>query len=152
MYKNSRGWHALFHSDCEGNSGGAAGGHAYSKDGKRWTFHQKNAYNNTVVLTNGTTWKLARRERPKLVVDPATGMMTHLVNGVGLPGDCDHTFTFIQPIGGPKGSTRGTDPKETVAGKGVARITKQPSPLAASLAAATASRAAAGAGGTGRPW
>ena len=107
LYKNKRGWHALFHSDCEwpqGHmAGGAAGGHAYSTDGKNWTFHPTNAYNNNVTLTDGSEWELARRERPKLIFD-AAGIPTHLVNGVTLRGAAngcesgDHSFTFVQPI------------------------------------------------------
>jgi hypothetical protein len=114
MYKNKRGWHALFHSDCEWpqghKAGGAAGGHGYSVDGKEWTFHPKNAYNNNVSLTDGSSWALGRRERPKLIFD-ADGNPTHLVNGVTLRGtangckDGDHSFTFVQPIGQGKSSS-----------------------------------------------
>jgi len=64
-YKNKRGWHALFHSDCQKGStaGGAAGGHGYSADGKTWEFHPMNAYDNILKLADGTTWTLNRRER-----------------------------------------------------------------------------------------
>jgi len=104
MYKNRRGWHALFHSDCEQTSGGAAGGHAYSTDGVQWTFHPKNAYDNNVTLADGGKWTVQQRERPKLIIE--NGEITHLINGVSLPGPAngckggDHSFTFIQPING----------------------------------------------------
>ena len=99
VWKGTRGYHAIFHSDCEKTSGGAAGGHAWSRDGKAWTFHPKNCYDNQVALADGTAWKLTRRERPKLIIDPTSGVITHLVNGVGLPGACaDHTFTYVQAI------------------------------------------------------
>lgn len=101
LYRNRRGWHALFHSDCEGTSGGAAGGHGFSVDGVSWTLHPHNAYDNTVVYEDsGPSVKLTRRERPKLIFDAETGRPTHLVNGVSLPSkdQCDHTFTFVQPI------------------------------------------------------
>lgn len=64
-YKNKRGWHALFHSDCQAGSTarGAAGGHGYSADGKAWAFNSMNAYSNIVKLTDGTEWTLSRRER-----------------------------------------------------------------------------------------
>ena len=64
-YKNKRGWHALFHSDCQNGSTahGAAGGHGYSADGKTWKFHPMNAYSNVVKLKDGTEWTLNRRER-----------------------------------------------------------------------------------------
>eukprot|EP00947_MAST-08B_sp_MAST-8B-sp1_P000645 g645.t1 len=114
LYRNARGLHALFHSDCEKTSGGAAGGHAYSNDGgKSWHFHPQNAYHNNITLSGGRgAWSLNRRERPKLILD-SHGHITHLVNGVSLPGEAngcgphpsqpfrgggDHTFTFIQPV------------------------------------------------------
>ena len=107
LYRNKRGWHALFHSDCEKRAGGAAGGHAWSRDGSTWTFHPRNAYNNRVQLTNGQEWVLNRRERPKIILGK-DGEITHLLNGVSLPGvanECgpysgaqDHVFTFVQPV------------------------------------------------------
>eukprot|EP00040_Diaphanoeca_grandis_P016733 m.86708 g.86708 ORF g.86708 m.86708 type:complete len:403 (-) comp25991_c0_seq2:154-1362(-) len=100
-YKNKHGFHAMFHSDCEGTSGGAAGGHAYSIDGTNWILHPKNAYNNTITLNNGTVWTLSRRERPKLIIN-AEGEITHISNGISLSHNkCpngDHSFTFVQPI------------------------------------------------------
>ena len=49
-WQSKRGWHAIFHSDCEGTSGGAAGGHAYSADGKQWHFHPKNAFHQNTMF------------------------------------------------------------------------------------------------------
>jgi hypothetical protein len=75
----------------------------YVADGISWSFHPQNAYNNNVTLTAGSSWRLSRRERPKLILD-ASGNPTHLVNGVSRRGaangckDGDHSFTFIQPI------------------------------------------------------
>jgi hypothetical protein len=114
MWRNRRGWHAVFHSDCEKTSGGAAGGHAYSSDGVQWHFHPKNAFHQNVTMRDGTVWRLKHRERPKLIID-ADGQITHLISGagrgpptavcsdrgsaqVGDPSGSDHTFTFIQPI------------------------------------------------------
>ena len=91
-------FHAIFHSDVEKNSGGAAGGHAWSDDdGATWTFSSKNTFNNTVELQNGTTITLRQRERPHLVLD-ADGVPIVLTNGAGYVDDCDHVFTFAQPI------------------------------------------------------
>ena len=73
LYQTKRGFHALFHSDCEKTSGGAAGGHAYSLDGVHWVFHPRNAYDNNVTLSSGEVWSLSRRERPKLILDRTTG-------------------------------------------------------------------------------
>jgi hypothetical protein len=101
LWRNHRGWHALFHSDCERTSGGAAGGHGYSVDGQNWHFHPKNAYDNNVSLVNGQTWTLTRRERPKLILSEDGSTITHLINGVSKEDDtcADHTFTFVQPVG-----------------------------------------------------
>jgi hypothetical protein len=109
LYRGSRGMHAIFHSDCQASSTskGAAGGHAWSKDGVNWTFHKSNCYNNKISLTDGTQWLLSRRERPKLIINEA-GQITHLLSGVSLPGmangcgahpaAADHTFTMVQPV------------------------------------------------------
>eukprot|EP00729_Bicosta_minor_P010640 gene10639-2861_t len=91
-------FHAIFHSDVEKNSRGAAGGHAWSDDGGvTWTFSTKNAFNNQVVLTNGSNVTLRQRERPHLVLD-TEGRPIVLTNGAGWENDCDHVFTFAQPI------------------------------------------------------
>jgi hypothetical protein len=59
LYRNKRGWHAIFHSDCHklSTAKGAAGGHAWSRDGTHWTFHEKNCYSNKVTLQNGNIVK-----------------------------------------------------------------------------------------------
>jgi hypothetical protein len=94
---NPGSYHAVFHSDAEHNSGGAACGHGYSVDGVRWTFSSFNACNHTVQLRNGSTITLRQRERPHLVMDQH-GTPIVLTNGAGWKGDCDHVFTFAQPI------------------------------------------------------
>ena len=89
---------AIFHSDVERNSGGAAGGHGWSADGgATWTFSAFNAFNRTVELKNGTSISLRQRERPHLVFDDK-GSPIVLTNGAGWVDDCDHVFTFAQPI------------------------------------------------------
>lgn len=93
---NPGSFHALFHSDAEGDGSGS-GGHAWSADGAEWTFSGYNAYTSTVVLQNGSSVKLQKRERPHLVLD-SSGTPIALTNGAGWPGDCDHVFTFVQPI------------------------------------------------------
>ena len=94
----------MFHSDVEGACGGAAGGHVWSRDGVRWTFSPYNAYGNVVQLRGtgsgaggGGNVTLRQRERPHVLVD-ANGHPTHLTNGAGWEGDCDRTFTFVQPV------------------------------------------------------
>jgi hypothetical protein len=95
---NPGSFHAIFHSDVEKNCGGAAGGHAWSSDGGvSWEFSPYNAFGNQVVLTNGSTITLRQRERPHLVLDQK-GRPVALTNGAGWRDDCDHVFTFAQPI------------------------------------------------------
>lgn len=95
---NPGSFHAIFHSDVEKTCGGAAGGHAWSSDGgASWEFSPHNAFGNQVVLTNGSTVTLRQRERPHLVLDQK-GRPVALTNGAGWRDDCDHVFTFAQPI------------------------------------------------------
>ena len=97
---NPGSFHAIFHSDVEGTcSGGAAGGHGWSLDGETWEFSPFNAFGNVVQLTNGSNITLRQRERPHLVMDDS-GQPVALTNGAGWEGDCDHVFTFAQPIAG----------------------------------------------------
>lgn len=98
MWIDTQGhFHALFHSDVELTEGGAAGGHAYSRDGWTWTFSKYNAYGRTVEFRDGASMSLARRERPKLIFDE-TGRPRYLLNGAQKRNDCDNTMTFVQPI------------------------------------------------------
>jgi len=95
-------WHAIFHSDVENKCDGAAGGHAWSEDGVRWTFSESNAYCNVVEFTNGTSMTLYKRERPHLLTDEF-GRPLLLTNGVGTHHDCDRTWTLAQQVArGPK--------------------------------------------------
>jgi hypothetical protein len=107
LWKGPRGWHALFHSNVSNafiprmnvtSAAPAAGGHGYAEHFEGpWFFSHENAYGSTVELTNGTTVRLRQRERPKLLLTPE-GQPHYLANGAGWIGDCDRTFTIIQPI------------------------------------------------------
>jgi hypothetical protein len=55
------------------------------------------SYGNVVTLTNGSVVTLRQRERPKLLLT-VDGEPGYLVNGAGWHGDCDRTFTLVQPI------------------------------------------------------
>jgi hypothetical protein len=94
---NPGSFHAIFHSDVEGTCRGAAGGHAYSKDGVSWTFSPRNSFGNVLALPNGSTVTLRQRERPHLVFD-AKGRMVALTNGAGLENSRDAIFTLAQLI------------------------------------------------------
>ena len=107
LWKGPRGWHALFRSNVSNafiprmnvtSAAPAAGGHGYAESfAGPWPFSHKNTYGSTVELTNGTTVNLRQRERPKLLLTPE-GQPHYLINGAGWIGDCDRTFTIIQPI------------------------------------------------------
>ena len=60
-------------------------------------------------MTHTNTLGRQRRERPHLILDPGTGQITHLINGVQPPPTADkappgssfqndYTYTLIQPI------------------------------------------------------
>ena len=94
---NPGSFHAIFHSDVEKNCGGAAGGHSWSTDGVSWEFSPHNAFGNKVTLTNGSIITLRQRERPHIALG-ADGAPVALTNGAGRVDDCDHVFTFAQPV------------------------------------------------------
>jgi len=86
-------FHALFHTQVSG----ACGRHAYSMDGISWTLSPTAAYNQSVQFEDGKSSWLARRERPQLHFDPATGRPIALYNGVQ-PDSNDRTYTLVTPI------------------------------------------------------
>lgn len=91
----------------------ALGGHAYSLDGKEWTytgiawgdpFDAKRG--NVVEYDDGTTFRFTRRERPHLILDDE-GNPTHLITAAqygtgtdpGTTGDNgDASYTLVQEI------------------------------------------------------
>jgi hypothetical protein len=79
--------HAILHRNgCKGGAGcepSVSGQHAFSADGYTWHLSKANAYTATVEYTNGSTVDLLKRERPHLILDPASGVPTHLVTGAG---------------------------------------------------------------------
>ncbi len=95
-------FHALFHS-----LGACAdvGCHAFSRDGDAWTLSPTPAYGFNVAFADGSNTTFSRRERPQLVLDPATGAATHLINGVMPPhalqpsgGRGDASYSIIVPL------------------------------------------------------
>ena len=103
LWRNGRGeYHALLHADVEKSEEGAAGVHAWSADGVRWSLSRTNAFGRTIELRSPADppqLQLARRERPKLLLD-ADGLPAFLITSAMRHGDCDRTFTFVQPIAG----------------------------------------------------
>jgi len=117
-------YHALFHCHWPGGVGDR-GGHAFSDDGVTWTTSAVQPWGVVVPLTDGSNVTYGARQRPHLVLDPATavpgispsGSPIALVVGTKaytkdpaaqLPwmtrctswGDpfCDKVFTQMQPI------------------------------------------------------
>ena len=62
--------HVLAHS---GNGATSAGAHGYSTDGISWTWSSSPAYTGMVRWSNGSSSVLARRERPQVLLTPASG-------------------------------------------------------------------------------
>ena len=86
LWVDARGhWHALYHA-----MGGDPGGHAYSRDGIRWS-NVSAAYGKSRPVGAGTVGYGA--ERPKLLFDEG-GAPTHLYNG----GSKADAFTIVSPL------------------------------------------------------
>ena len=103
LWKNKRGWHALFHTNTWTDSrckhisvAGHAGRLAYSVNGIDWTYSHTFPYNGTVRYNNGSALAFARMERPVLLFDSLENP-THLVNGVQRYA-YPKTFTLIQTV------------------------------------------------------
>lgn len=63
-------WHILFHVyalEPFHAHEERYGGHAFSRDGMRWTFSKVEPFNGTVHFTDGTIKRFSTRERPQLV-------------------------------------------------------------------------------------
>lgn len=95
-----RNWHVLVHRmfDPPGGSAipspGWAGGHAFSRDGLKWSDFSR-SYNTTIHMVDGSSWETLRRERPKLLFDKH-GRMQYLFNGVATA--TEGTYTLAVPI------------------------------------------------------
>ena len=85
--------------------------HAFSLDGFAWRVSSVPPYGTQVELTSGVTVTVATRERPKPFFDAATGVMTHLINGVCAAPNCTDSrtgcvdckynhwdYTLVQPL------------------------------------------------------
>ena len=63
LYRDRRGiFHAVFHNQIEDDDQRLCGGHAFSEDGKKWTF-TGTAWSNRVPFDDGTHYAFSRRER-----------------------------------------------------------------------------------------
>lgn len=100
LYRDTRGnFHALFHGGHQGGSYKAAGAHAFSVDGKQWTFTQNPAYTTDIQTADGQRHSYNRRERPHLLFG-ANGEPSHLFTSLTNWGrdTGDSAFTFAQAV------------------------------------------------------
>jgi hypothetical protein len=86
-YKSKRGYIMIAHTfKKHGCTGGGlqcgAGVKAISSDALHWTYVSDEAYPYTMPLQNGTVVSFHRREEPKLLMDPMTGLPLALFNVV----------------------------------------------------------------------
>mmetsp|Transcript_29306 Transcript_29306/g.87658 ORF Transcript_29306/g.87658 Transcript_29306/m.87658 type:complete len:381 (+) Transcript_29306:328-1470(+) len=107
VYADARGsLHAVFHSQIQDNDERLCGAHAWSIDGKNWTFGGT-AWSNRVpfVAAGGVElYRFSRRERPHFVFD-ADGSIVALTTGVrysahspAQPDGEDACYTLLQPV------------------------------------------------------
>ena len=95
------------------------GRHAFSMDfGSTWSYSGFDAYNGTIEWApdstgdtginvskrgvggrDGSVELVYLRARPHLVIDPASGHITHLSNGVRPIKSSDHVYTLVVPVG-----------------------------------------------------
>ena len=104
--------HMLLHKYTNGAAPGWPGLHAFSRDGVDWqvseTVDGKGAYSFVVEWAAGGATKFARRERPELTVDPATGTPLYLNTGCQLQANttadgkgcktCQYSFVVLQKV------------------------------------------------------
>lgn len=106
--------HAILHDEqltrcADGPVGCWPGGrHAFSTDaGSTWNYSPFDAYNGTVQWRNDdgsiTEEELYLRARPHLVIDEASGEITHLSNGARPTKPTDYVYTLVVPVGSAGG-------------------------------------------------
>ena len=80
----------------------SCGGHAFSVDGKSWTFTGQ-AYTSHTVYTDGTTYDFPYCERPHLIFAEDGVTPLALTNGVkpGWGQGGDQSFTLLRPLATP---------------------------------------------------
>lgn len=101
VYRDARGrFHAIFHqfAGCVDPGAGipACGSHAFSADGKAWTYGGL-AFNRTVAFTDGSSYSFNRRERPHIVFGKDGTTPLALSSGVTYDA-AGHAYTLVQPI------------------------------------------------------
>ena len=77
---------------------GAISTYAFSKDLSEWHIAKETPYDGMFVPQKGTkAVKAFRTERPALVIEPNTGELLYLINGVMMENGAK-TFTAFRPL------------------------------------------------------
>ena len=103
LYLDAQGVvHALFHNMVPKFGPDVAGGHAFSRDGRAWTYTGV-AYNSSGMYTDGTAFSFSRRERPHPIMAEDGVTIVALSTGVVYQDEVavhgSPSFTFVQPVG-----------------------------------------------------
>ena len=102
--RHSNVYHGMFHNMIGGwhepaYNNTQVGAHAYSKDGGLTWVDTGVAFNTTVVREDGTSLVLVRRERPHVVLDAITGMVSYLTSGATYAvSEAEPSATMVQPV------------------------------------------------------
>lgn len=90
--------HAILHDEQGPARCTSVGRHAFSADeGSTWTYAQDEAYNGTVLWSEGGETTMYRRERPHMVLS-SRGEPIAISNGVQEDARIDRSWTLVQPL------------------------------------------------------
>ena len=102
-------YHAIFHDEqatrCMLGECPNVGRHAFSLDGKAWSYGKVNAYNGTILFQNGTSWIADTRARPHLIV--RDNQLLALSTGLKPTKESGYVWTLVQPLRHEKGAKTG---------------------------------------------
>lgn len=108
LYKDGAGvYHALFHLQYGCGAHNSCGGHAFSVDGKAWTF-TGTAYTSHTLYSDGSSADFPYCERPHFVFAEDGTTPLALTNGVkpGWGEGGDQSFTLLRPLATSRGERR----------------------------------------------
>mmetsp|Transcript_1750 Transcript_1750/g.2409 ORF Transcript_1750/g.2409 Transcript_1750/m.2409 type:complete len:445 (+) Transcript_1750:86-1420(+) len=93
-------YHAIFHDEqatrCMLGECPNVGRHAFSLDGKAWSYSKVNAYNGNIRFANRTTMVADTRARPHLIVKE--NQLLALSTGLKPTRESGYVYTLVQPL------------------------------------------------------
>lgn len=93
-------YHAIFHDEqatrCMLGECPNVGRHAFSLDGKAWSYSKVNAYNGTIFFQNGTAFTADTRARPHLILKD--NRLVALSTGLKPTRESGYVWTLVQPL------------------------------------------------------